>query len=435
MALTADPFGEIEPDLSRRALVAAEGCGDPYALSLALHARHTELRNLEFVLERLNLGERAVQLGREANDEDTVCWGHWWRLNAFIELGQRGPLSSELAAFSAAVEHLREPMWLWRLEMVRSAQAAFEGRFTLSRTLIEAALAIGRRGGNDTADWMGLVMRSHVAIRTGDGLPEIEAAVRRFVEHGPFLARGWLALVLAAMDRTEEAAVLWLSVAPQLDSFPRHASEWTASTAGGTFLCVALADRDAAPVLYEQLRPYAGRWLNGDAYNPNEGPVSLYLGMLATLREDWPAASTHLTSALAACRAMGSEPYEAITRFHLGRLLLARGGAGHAEAATEHLAAALSTARRLGMAPLAAAAASIHRSSRPTLSSREKQVAALVAEGLSNRQIATRLHLSERTAENHVAHILTKLGFESRARIAAWYATARPTEYQAEYLP
>jgi non-specific serine/threonine protein kinase len=39
-----------------------------------------------------------------------------------------------------------------------------------------------------------------------------------------------------------------------------------------------------------------------------------------------------------------------------------------------------------------------------------------------NRQIAHRLHLSERTAENHVAHIMTKLGFDSRARIAAWYA-------------
>ena len=423
MAMTVDPFGEIEPGLSRRALAAAEVSGDPYALSLALHARHTELRNVEFVLERLYLGERAIRLGREVNDEDTVCWGHWWRLNAFIELGRRGPLSTELAAFSGAVEHLREPMWLWRLEMLRSAQAAFEGRFTLARTLIERAHAIGRRGGNDAADFLALVMRSHVAVRTGEGLPEIEVAVRRFVEHGPFLARGWLAVVVLAMDRTEEAAALWSSFVPQVDSFPRHTSEWMASAAGSTVVCVALGDRDTAPILYEQLRPYADRWLSGDAYNPNEGPVSLYLGMLAALREDWAAASAHLTSALAACRAMGSEPYEAITRFHLGRLLLAQGGAGHAQAATEHLDAALSTARRLGMAPLSTAAAAIRRSGRPTISSREEQVAALVAEGLSNRQIATRLHLSERTAENHVAHILTKLGFDSRSRIAAWYAT------------
>jgi DNA-binding CsgD family transcriptional regulator/tetratricopeptide (TPR) repeat protein len=427
LAITADPFGEIEPDLSRRALAAAEASGDPYALSLALHARHTELRNVEYVLERLNLGERAVQLGRDANDEDTVCWAHWWRLSAFIELGRRGPLSTEMAAFTAAVEHLREPMWLWRLEMLRSAQAAFEGRFTLARTLIDRAYAIGRRGGNDDADFLALVMRSHVAVRTGEGLPEIEAGVRQFVEQGPFLARGWLAFVLLAMGRTEETAALWSSFAPQLDSFPRHASEWMASGAGSTTVCVAMGDRDTASILYEQLRPYADRWLNGEAYNPNEGPVSLYLGMLATLREDWAAALAHLDSALAACRAMGSEPYEAITRFSLGRLLLAWGGPGHVQAGTEHLDAAMSAARRLGMAPLSAAAAALGRSSRPALSSREEQVAALVADGLSNRQIATRLRLSERTAENHVAHILTKLGFQSRARIAAWYAT-RPTD-------
>ena len=50
-------------------------------------------------------------------------------------------------------------------------------------------------------------------------------------------------------------------------------------------------------------------------------------------------------------------------------------------------------------------------------------MARLVAEGLTNRQIAARLVISERTAGNHVAHILTKLGFTSRAQIAAW---ARP---------
>ncbi len=43
-----------------------------------------------------------------------------------------------------------------------------------------------------------------------------------------------------------------------------------------------------------------------------------------------------------------------------------------------------------------------------------------MAEGLTNRQIAARLVLSERTAQNHVQHILTKLGFTTRSQIAAW---------------
>jgi DNA-binding CsgD family transcriptional regulator/tetratricopeptide (TPR) repeat protein len=54
------------------------------------------------------------------------------------------------------------------------------------------------------------------------------------------------------------------------------------------------------------------------------------------------------------------------------------------------------------------------------LTERERQVAELVAEGLSSKQIAAQLVIATRTVESHVAHILTKLGFTSRAQIAAW---------------
>ena len=47
-------------------------------------------------------------------------------------------------------------------------------------------------------------------------------------------------------------------------------------------------------------------------------------------------------------------------------------------------------------------------------------MAGLVAQGLSNRQIAAAAHISERTAESHVQHILVKLGFGNRTQIAAW---------------
>ncbi|MFQ6398576.1 protein kinase domain-containing protein [Nocardia sp. KC 131] len=54
------------------------------------------------------------------------------------------------------------------------------------------------------------------------------------------------------------------------------------------------------------------------------------------------------------------------------------------------------------------------------LTKREQQVADLVAQGFSNKQIAAELVIAQRTAEGHVEHILTKLGFNSRAQIAAW---------------
>jgi non-specific serine/threonine protein kinase len=57
-----------------------------------------------------------------------------------------------------------------------------------------------------------------------------------------------------------------------------------------------------------------------------------------------------------------------------------------------------------------------------TLTARERQVAELVAQGLSNRQISTRLVISQRTAETHIEHVLRKLNFTSRTQIAAWAA-------------
>jgi predicted ATPase/DNA-binding CsgD family transcriptional regulator len=58
------------------------------------------------------------------------------------------------------------------------------------------------------------------------------------------------------------------------------------------------------------------------------------------------------------------------------------------------------------------------------LGRREADVARLVAEGLSNRQIGSRLFISERTVDSHVRSILNKLGFNSRAQIAAWFASS-----------
>jgi DNA-binding NarL/FixJ family response regulator len=49
--------------------------------------------------------------------------------------------------------------------------------------------------------------------------------------------------------------------------------------------------------------------------------------------------------------------------------------------------------------------------------------ARLLADGLTNKQIGARLFISERTLDSHVRSILNKLGFRSRAQIAAWVAS------------
>jgi non-specific serine/threonine protein kinase len=60
------------------------------------------------------------------------------------------------------------------------------------------------------------------------------------------------------------------------------------------------------------------------------------------------------------------------------------------------------------------------------LTAREREIAELVAEGLTNREIAARLSISVRTAEAHSQSILSKLGFRSRTQVATWVAQGRP---------
>ena len=48
-----------------------------------------------------------------------------------------------------------------------------------------------------------------------------------------------------------------------------------------------------------------------------------------------------------------------------------------------------------------------------------------MAEGLTNKEVATRLRLSVRTAENHVLNVMNKLGLDNRAQVAAWFTRSR----------
>ncbi|MCW2931015.1 MAG: protein kinase/transcriptional regulator, LuxR family, partial [Actinomycetia bacterium] len=86
-------------------------------------------------------------------------------------------------------------------------------------------------------------------------------------------------------------------------------------------------------------------------------------------------------------------------------------------------------AYRHGMAMSVAEAIALARDETPAaapgprpLTRREREIAALVARGMGNREIAEQLFLSKRTVDSHIEHIFAKLGFTSRTQLAGWIA-------------
>lgn len=62
-------------------------------------------------------------------------------------------------------------------------------------------------------------------------------------------------------------------------------------------------------------------------------------------------------------------------------------------------------------------------SSIPNLTRREREVARLLAKGLTNREMADRLVISQRTVEGHVENVLGKMGVKSRTQVAIWFTS------------
>ncbi len=121
----------------------------------------------------------------------------------------------------------------------------------------------------------------------------------------------------------------------------------------------------------------------------------------------------------------------------LAELLLEETDGAARSEAREHLDIAIPELREMHMQPALTRAMALSKHVAPTvqapsrthasdmLTVREREIASLVSDGLSNREFAERLVISEGTVEVHVKHILGKLDFKSRSQVAAWFGGTR----------
>jgi predicted ATPase/DNA-binding NarL/FixJ family response regulator len=199
------------------------------------------------------------------------------------------------------------------------------------------------------------------------------------------------------------------------------ATAWSAWGLGTTLSAQGRLD-EAGPLLAEALRIYAdvndprgiAQCLEALAHVASERAhfesAARLIGAAAALRERVAARQSDTEQAKSSAveralsRALGSQ--DADTLIHAGRTMPVQ------------QAVDLALAVALGAAP-----GDADRSDQVPLTPRERQVAALVASGRTNRQIGRVLGISEKTAEVHLHHVMSKLDARSRAEVAAWAAT------------
>src|SRR6266498_3029635 len=427
-------------DASREALTMAGECGEPAAVVAALQARQAVCGTPEAVAERVDLADRMLSIGRQAGDTAIQALARSWRVDLCFARGDLDRAAAESHELEWCYGASAGPLERWYLVRYQGALAHAQARFDAARACADEAYAIATRIRHPAAVPVRHALLWAIAHHTGvdPDAPYVLEALRA----GPGSAAtpghafrimellGPAALLVEA-GRIEAARARFLAAGPVATWQPPPYFTLNLYAIG-----VLVGVRIGAAAEVAQLRGvlirYRGHHVaSGSAVAYYGGPIELYLGVAARYLAELDDAVLDLTEALHRCGEAGAVGYQVEAAYELAAALVRRGGSDDRRRALALMRKYAPAAASLGMAPVrqrfvGMAEELAGRTGPAPLTGREREIAGYVAGGLTNREIATKLHISTRTAENHVQHILTKLGFTNRSQIAAW-AVAQET--------
>ncbi|MFL6043417.1 MAG: ATP-binding protein [Gaiellales bacterium] len=372
---------------------------------------------LEMVTESRDIGE---QLGNTEIRAEAMAW----RTPTFVALGDMESARREVAALRETAEQTAQPFMLHVAQHYGSALALCDGRLAEAELLAHRSHDWSRLlTGRDPSGTYGVQMFS---VRREQGrLAELAPVVRILAgesgRNGPW--RPGLVALLAELGMEAEARRELARIAADgLDPF--RESLWLTALTYLTDACSALGDQQIAASVYAEFAPLTGTNVMIGHLVSCYGAADRYLGMLAATLGESDLAAAHFERAMELNRRMDAATWLAHTAYEYGRFLISRGGddGGRAKAL---LGEAATLAGRIGMPALLgriqALGAPAPVSGPPDgLSPREVQILALIARGLSNREIGRALSISEHTAANHIRSILRKTGCSNRTEAASY---------------
>ncbi|CAI9403552.1 helix-turn-helix transcriptional regulator [Aestuariimicrobium sp. T2.26MG-19.2B] len=416
--------------LSVAALTLARRSHSPTAELDAIAARHLVLSYPQTIDERVPLAERAVELGRSSTTAMGTLWGHLWQADIALQRGDLVALDDAIVQIARVAGRRSSPVARWHEHRLRGLVAAVLGDFDGARTQAEAGLRIADRTGDRSLIGMYHIVCVQMALLRGDPGEITEPGLRVLEEAtGIPLVRASLARALALAGDRGRAVALLATLADLPERVP-VGPRWMGTLGQIGLAAAALDDPDLARRCHALLAPTAP-WYGADGggtpfySGSNEYP----LGVIAVAAGQRDVAADHFSRAITENQRIGARPYVALARLGLAECLEhdPAPSAGHRSGTPtvrELAAAAAEEFRLLDMpGPLLGAERLLARpapTDAPLLTTRELQVARLVGQAHTNRQIADQLVVSVRTVESHVRSALAKLGFSTRTELALW---------------
>lgn len=413
--------------------------------------------------------------GAQAGLRLAAACGRFWRLHGFLSEGRAQLLAALATARAAppvdAAAEARAVYFAGSLAYLQSDYSAARAHFEDSLAVYEALGPPGRAGVADTLSMLGETATEEGDYAAANGLFERALALWRELGHTRGIAdvlmqRGWSAQRTGnndlAVQQLEESLGLFRQIGDAANlSFSlaglgevalrqghyararqlleeslalrrQHGERWGMGTSLGSLGWLALRQGD-----YARMRADIGASLALRVETGDRGGIAWCLEKLAEAAllqapAAAPAARAELRRAArlyGAAAALRAPVHSVIDpadqpehERNLSALLAAMGQTAYEEAWAEGAALPLEQAIAQGLAEPQAPPTHTHAQAGPPggLTPRERQVAALLAQGKSNREIAAALVVGSRTVETYISRILSKLGFTSRVQIATW---------------
>jgi tetratricopeptide (TPR) repeat protein len=280
---------------------------------------------------------------------------------ALAELGEIEEARAVGEKMIPLAEGLRQPYYSWMAALPKAMFSFLDKRADEIEPLIWRAAELGRQ-------LESRVSRAFLGIQ----LTELRMIQGRYAELRAAAEKGGVT-VPGAPDQMEWRGPTWLAGVAAVrcrlgldsdarhefeqmavDDFADHPRDWTWLTAMEylTEICAHLADARRATILYDQLLPYADRYVVIGHFGVPRGSVHRLLAALAVTRGDSDRAAEHFQAALAADETKGSPYAVAKCKYDYALALLNRAAPGDRDRADELLRDAQTTATRLGMGAL-----------------------------------------------------------------------------------